>query len=72
MRLKRSSITEKTKKLWIAKADCVGWTSFIEGRTDDLMVVGDDPVFTWNEFNLHEASFGHIPLKYVSNHSKPF
>ena len=74
MRLERSSITEKTKKIWIEKADCVGWTSFVEGRIDDLMVVGDDPVFLWNEFKnlLHEASLGHIPLKCVSNHSKPF
>ena len=65
MRLERSSITEKTKKLWIEKADWVGWTSFIEGRIDDPMVVGDDPVFLWNKFKnlLHEASFGHIPLK---------
>ena len=74
MRLERSSITEKTKKLWIENADWVCWTSFIEGRIDDLMVVGDDPVFLWNNFKklLHEASFGHIPLKCVSNHSKPF
>ena len=52
----------------------MGWTSFIEGRIDDLMVVGDDPVFLWNEFKnlLHETSFGHIALKCVSNHSKPF
>ena len=73
MRLERSSITEKTKKLWIEKADWVGWTSSVEGRIDDLMVVGDDPVFLLNEFKnlLHEASFGHIPLKCVSNHSKP-
>ena len=74
MRLERSGITEKTKKLWIEKADWVGWTSFIEGRTDDLMVVGDDPVFLWNEFKnlLQEASLGHIPLKCASNHYKPF
>ena len=74
MRLERSSTTEKTKKIWIEKADWVGWTSFVEGRIDDLMVVGDDPVFLWNEFKnlLHEASLGHIPLKCVSNHSKPF
>ena len=74
MRLERSSTTEKTKKLWVEKADWVGWTSFVEGRIDDLMVVGDDPVFLWNEFKnlLHEASFSHIPLKCVSNHSKPF
>ena len=74
MRLERSSITEKTKKLWIEKADWVGWTSFIESRINDLMVVGDDPVFLWNEFKnlLHQASFGHIPLECVSNHSKPF
>ena len=45
MRLERSSTTEKTKKLWIEKADWVRWTSFVEGRIDDLMVVGDDPVF---------------------------
>ena len=31
MRLERSSITEKIEKLWIEKADWVGWTSFIEG-----------------------------------------
>ena len=74
MRLERSSTTEKTKKLWIEKADWVGCTSFVEGRIDDLMVVGDDPVFLWNEFKnlLHEASLSHIPLKCVSNHSKPF
>ena len=29
MRLERSSTTEKTKKLWIEKADWVGWTSFV-------------------------------------------
>ena len=45
MRLERSSIFEKTKILWIEKADWVGWTSFVEGRIDDLMVVGDDPLF---------------------------
>ena len=45
MRLERSSITEKTKKLWIEKADWVGWTSFIEGRIDDLMVVGSTLFF---------------------------
>ena len=45
MSLERSSITEKTKKLWIEKPDWVGWTSFIEGRIDDLMAVGDDPSF---------------------------
>ena len=74
MRLERSSTTEKTKKLWIEKADWVGWTSFVEGRIDDLMVVGDDPVFLWNEFKnlLHEASLSHIPRKCVSNHSKLF
>ena len=74
MRSERSSITEKTKKLGIEKTDWVGWTSFIEGRIEDLMVVGDDPVFLWNEFEnlLHDASFGHIPLKCVSNYSKPF
>ena len=32
MRLECSSITEKTKKLWIEKADWVGWTSFVEGH----------------------------------------
>ena len=74
MRLERSSTTEKTKKLWIEKADWVGWTSFVEGRIDDLMIVGDDPVFLWNELKnlLHEASLSHIPLKCVSDHSKPF
>ena len=74
MRLERSSITKKTKNLWIEKADWAGWISFIEGRIDDLMVVEDDPVFLWNEFKnlLHEASFGHIPLKCVPNYSKPF
>ena len=74
MRLERSSTTEKTKKLWIEKADWVGWTSFVEGRIDDLMVVGDDPVFLWNEIKnlLHESSLSHIPLKCVSDHSKPF
>ena len=74
MRLERSSTTEKTKKLWIEKADWVGWTSFVEGRIDDLMVVGDDPVFLCNEFKnlLHKSSLSHIPLKCVSNHSKPF
>ena len=45
MRLESSSITENTKKLWIEKGDWPGWTSFIEGRIDDLMVVEDDPVF---------------------------
>ena len=51
-----------------------GWTSFIEGRLDYLKVVGDDPVFLWNEFKnmLHETSFGHIPLKCVLNYSTPF
>ena len=31
-------------------------------------------VFLWKEFKnlLHEVSFGHIPLKCVSNYSKPF
>ena len=68
MRLERSSITDKTKKLWIEKSDWVGWTSFIEGRIVDLMVVGNDPVSLCNEFKnlLHEASLGHIPLKCVS------
>ena len=74
LRLERISITEKTKKLWIEKADCVGCTSFIEGRIDDLTVVRDDPVFLWIELKnlLHEPSLGHIPFKCVSNHSKAF
>ena len=55
MRLERSSITKKTKKLGIEEADRVGWTSFIEGRIDDLMVVGDDPVFLSNDLKESAA-----------------
>ena len=34
----------KPKNYGVKKTDWAGWTSFIEGQIDELMVVEDDPV----------------------------